>query len=203
MKLEEFIEDHKSEFKKEIMSEKLDFIFEKLLKDKLHQPKKQKIAYIKYISVAASIVFIFSVGVWFLNQDISSPEQKELMASLGDASAGKRLEGVYKFNDEYEKEDNQIINRLIEIIHNDENANVKIATIDALLKFPSNEIIRKNLIKGLENENKPLVQIKLIKALDILRENRARKPLEDIINNEQTYPIVKNNSALAMVEIKQ
>lgn len=203
MKLEEFIEDHKSEFKKEIMSEKLDFIFEKLLKDKLHQPKKQKIAYIKYISVAASIVFIFSVGVWFLNQDISSPEQKELMASLGDASAGKRLEGVYKFNDEYEKEDNQIINRLIEIIHNDENANVKIATIDALLKFPSNEIIRKNLIKGLENENKPLVQIKLIKALDILRENRARKPLEDIINNEQTYPIVKNNAALAMVEIKQ
>jgi hypothetical protein len=203
MKLEEFIEDHKSEFKKEIMSEKSDFIFEKLLKDKLHQPKKQKIAYIKYISVAASIVFIFSVGVWFLNQDISSPEQKELMASLGDASAGKRLEGVYKFNDEYEKEDNQIINRLIEIIHNDENANVKIATIDALLKFPSNEIIRKNLIKGLENENKPLVQIKLIKALDILRENRARKPLEDIINNEQTYPIVKNNAALAMVEIKQ
>ena len=125
------------------------------------------------------------------------------MANLDNASAGKRLEGVYQFNDDYKKEDSRIINRLIEIIHKDENANVKIATVDALLQFPSNEKIRKNLIKALEKENKPLVQIKLIKALSILRENRAQKPLEKIINDEQTYPIVKNNATLAMVEIKK
>jgi hypothetical protein len=110
---------------------------------------------------------------------------------------------VYAFNDEYVKEDNKIIQTLIGILHKDENGNVKIATIDALLKFPKNEKIRTNLIVALKNEEAPLVQIKLIKALSFLRENRAQKPLEEIINNEETYPIVKNNATLAMVEIKK
>ena len=203
MKLKDFIQEHKEEFNQEKISEKIDVSFNKLLKDKLHQPKKQQVVYLRYISVAAGLALLLSVGYLLQNRNSTSFEQIELLANLDDDSAGKRLEGVYKFNDEYVKEDTRIINRLIEIIHKDENANVKIATIDALLNFPSNEKIRKNLIKALENESKPLVQIKLIKALSILRENRAQKPLEKIINNEQTYPIVKNNATLAMVEIKK
>lgn len=203
MKLKEFIQDHKDDFNNEKISQKADISFEKLLKQELHQTKKQKVVYLKYISVAACITIVFSAGFWFLNQDNNSTVQKDLMASLDADSAGKRLEGVYAFNDDYRKEDARIINRLIEIIHKDENANVKIATVDALLQFPSNEKIRKNLIKALEKEDKPLVQIKLIKALSILRENRAQKPLEKIINDKQTYPIVKNNASLAMVEIKK
>ena len=94
-------------------------------------------------------------------------------------------------------------NKLLKILEKDDNANVKIATIDALLKFPKNEQIRQSFIKALEKEDVPLVQIKLIKAVSFLRENRAQKPLEKIINNEQTFPIVKNNATLAMVEIKK
>lgn len=203
MKLKEFIQEHKADFNNEKIPLKADISFEKLLKKELHQPKKQKVVYLKHIAVAACFAIVFSVGYWFLNQENNSSAQKELMASLDNDSAGKRLEGVYAFNDDYRKEDTRIINRLIEIIHDDENANVKIATVDALLQFPQNEKIRKNLIKALENEDKPLVQIKLIKALSILRENRAQKPLEKIINDEQTYPIVKSNATLAMVEIKK
>lgn len=203
MKLEEFIQKNKAEFNKRKMSKKADVYFEKLLQQELHQPKKQKVVYLKYISVAACFAIVFSACYWFINQNENSSAQIELMANLGADSAGKRLEAVYTFNDDYRKEDARIINRLIEIIHKDENANVKIATVDALLQFPTNEKIRKNLIKALEKENKPLVQIKLIKALSILRENRAQKSLENLINNKQTFPIVKNNATLAMNEIKK
>lgn len=203
MKLKEFIQEHKEDFKNEKMSQEADISFEKLLQKEFHHSKKQKVVYLKYISVAACFALVFSIGFLFQNQNKSSAAQNELMANLENESAGKRLEGVYTFNDEYKKEDTRIINRLIEIIHKDENANVKIATIEALLQFPQNEKIRKNLIKALEKENKPLVQIKLIKALSLLRENRAQKPLEKIINDEQTFPIVKNNATLAMVEIKK
>jgi len=88
-------------------------------------------------------------------------------------------------------------------LHDDANANVKIATIDALLKYPTNENIRISLIKALEKEKTPLVQIKIIKSLSFLKENRAQKPLENIINNKQTYPIVKNNATLAIHQLKQ
>lgn len=203
MKLEDFIKNNKDAISDEQMSSKADANFDSLLKQKLHQPRKKKVVYLKYISVAASILLIFSLGFWFSNKENISSEEQELLANLDADSAGKRLEGVYAFNDEYQKEDTRIINRLIEILHKDENANVKIATIDGLLQFPKNEKIRKNLITALENEDKPLVQIKLIKALSILRENRAQKPLEKIINSKQTFPIVKNNATLAMVNIKQ
>jgi HEAT repeat protein len=202
MKLEDFIKDNKDAISEEQMSSKADANFESLLRQKLHQPKN-KLMYLKYMSVAASILLLFSTGFWFANKETISEEEQELLANLDADSAGKRLEGVYAFNDEYQKEDTRIINRLIEILHKDENANVKIATIDGLLQFPKNEKIRKNLITALENEDKPLVQIKLIKALSILRENRAQKPLEKIINSKQTYPIVKNNATLAMVNLKK
>ena len=203
MKLKDFIQEHKEQFNSEIMSETADVTFEKLLKEKLHQPKKSKVIYLKYASIAACFAIALTALFWFQNQEVIPEGKKELLANLNAESAGKRLEGVYQFNDEYQIEDAKIINRLVAILHKDENANVKIATIDALLKFPTNEKIRKNFIKALEKEDKPLVQIKLIKAVSFLRENRAQKPLEKIINNEQTYPIVKNNATLAMVEIKQ
>lgn len=203
MKLKEYIQQHKEHFEDEKISTKADVTFQNLLKEKLHQPKKQKFIYLKYISIAACLVVVISTAFWFNNQTKSSSEKQELLANLVDDSAGKRLEGIYKFNDDYAKEDNKIIGTLIGILHKDENANVKIATIDALLKFPKNEKIRTNLIEALASESKPMVQIKLIKALSFLRENRAKKPLEKIINNEQTFPIVKNNATLAMVEIKK
>ncbi|MFY9241783.1 MAG: HEAT repeat domain-containing protein [Polaribacter sp.] len=203
MKLKEYIKENKTAFNDDIMSKNADLSFEKLLAKEFHQSKKHKVIYLKYVSVAACIAILLSVGYWFLNQNEVSAEQQELMANLQDESAGKRLEAVYQFNDEFKKEDDQIITRLIEIIHKDENANVKIATIDALLQFPQNEKIRKNLIRALEKEDKPLVQIKLIKALSFLRENRAKKSLENIIKDEQTFPIVKSNATLAMLEIKK
>jgi len=202
MNLKEHIQQHKPAFNAEQMSATSEVLFKEKLKKELHQPKKSKVVYLQFISVAASIVLVLSVFFWMQNSE-ESVATKELLASLTDESAGTRLEGVYKFDEEFIKEDSKIINTLLKILHEDANANVKIATIEALLKFPANETIRENLITALENETIPLVQIKLIKTVSFLRENRAQKPLEKIINNKQTFPIVKNNATLAMNQLKQ
>jgi len=202
MNLKEHIQQHKPAFNAEQMSATSEVLFKEKLKKELHQPKKSKVVYLQFISVAASVVLVLSVFFWMQNSE-ESVATKELLASLTDESAGTRLEGVYKFDEEFIKEDSKIINTLLKILHEDANANVKIATIEALLKFPANETIRENLITALENETIPLVQIKLIKTVSFLRENRAQKPLEKIINNKQTFPIVKNNATLAMNQLKQ
>lgn len=202
MNLKEYFKQHREAFDDEQMSSKADATFEARLKETLHQPKRSKVVYLRYLSVAASIALLVSLGFWWQNQSFEK-EKQQLLASLSNNSAGERLEGVYKFNDEFSKEDQKIIDTLIKILHEDSNANVKIATIDALLKFPSNEKIRKSLIIAVEKEKTPLVQIKLIKSLSYLREHRAQKPLEDIINDEETFPIVKSNAALAMATLKQ
>jgi len=202
MKLEDYFKENQDDFQNEKISSKADTNFEKLLSKEFHQQKKQRIIFMQVLPYAASIALLVSVFLWLNKEPQVSEEKLQLIANLEAESVGKRLEGVYAFNDDFVKEDKKIINTLLNILHTDENANVKIATIDALLKFPKNENIRKNLIKALENEETPLVQIKLIKAVSFLRENRAQKPLEKIIENEQTFPIVKNNATLAMAELK-
>ncbi len=203
MSLKKTIQNRRKEFDNQEMSTQSDAVFAKRLKSELHAPTKGKVLYLKYLSVAASLGILISLGVWAVNSSKIQQDKKQLVANLTNTSAGARLEGIYHFDDEYKKEDRQIIEVLINILHKDSNVNVKIATIDALLKFPQNELIRTNLIKALGNEKTPLVQIKLIKSLSILRENRAQKPLKKLIESKETLPIVVNNATLAMAEISQ
>ncbi len=201
MDLKKYIQEHKNEFDDKKLSTDFDAVFKTALKNKLHQkPTKNKVVYLKYIALAACLILGIFIGVKIINQQ---EIKKELMANLSADSAGVRLEGIYSFSDDYTKEDTQIIKTLIKILHTDSNGNVKIATIDALLKFPTNELIRKNLIIALEKETLPLVQIKLITSVSFLREKRAQKSLKKIMENKQTFPIVKSNAALAMNNLKQ
>lgn len=201
MNLKEHIQAHKNEFDDQQISSKADQSFEARLKQEFHQPKKGKMMYLKYASLAACLAFLIAT-YWVINVE-DNKQKEQLLANLMDDSTGTRLEAVYEFNDAYKKEDEQIIKILIKTLLEDKNANVKIAIIDALLKFPKNEEIRQSLINAIGKEKEPLVQIKLINSLSILREHRAQKPLEKIINNKETFPIVKSNATLAMTNLKQ
>ncbi|MFY0631332.1 MAG: HEAT repeat domain-containing protein [Flavobacteriaceae bacterium] len=202
MNLKEHIQAHKETFDDQQMSSKADDLFKDRLQKEFHQPKKGKVIYLKYLSVASSIAILFTIGFLMYNSD-NQNDRKQLLANLQDDSTGTRLEAVYEFDDAYQKEDQEIIKVLIKTLLDDKSNNVKIATIDALLKFPQNEEIRKSFIKAIGQEKEPLVQIKLINSLSILRDQRAKKPLEKIINNKETFPIVKNNASLAMANLKE
>lgn len=201
MSLKEHIQNHKDQFDTKDMSPTADAIFAERLQKELHQPKKQKLIYLRYTVIAASVALLFTLGITYMNNETVNESKDLLVANLNNNSAGTRLEAVYEFNDTYAKEDEQIIEMLLDILHDDTNANVRIATIDALLKFPKNEKIRTNLLLALEQEKTPLVQIKLIKSLSVLRENRAQESLQKLIDDKETLPIVTNNASLAMAEI--
>lgn len=204
MNLKDYIQEHKASFDDQKVSTQLDQSFEQQLKERLHKPKRGKLIYLKRLSVAASLLIAVSTALWYYNDYLQNEKKRsDLMASLEDKSTGKRLEAVYEFSDAYQKEDAKIIKVLIKTLLTDENANVKIATIDALLKFPQNKEVRNSLIEALGKEKQPLVQIKLINSLAILREKRAQEPLEEIIKDERTFEIVKSNATLAMTNLKQ
>ncbi len=203
MNLKEYIQRNKTDLDDQKMKSQAATVFEKRLRSELHKPSKGKIVYLKYIAIADSIGLLITLGVKSLHDAKIANDKLALLENLTDDSAGLRLESIYHINETYIKEDIQIINTLIKILHLDSNVNVKIATIDALLKFASNETIRANLLIALEKEKQPLVQIKLIKSLSVLREYRAQKSLENLIENNETLAIVKNNAHLAMLTLKQ
>lgn len=203
MNLKNYIQEHKNEFDDLETSASFDDVFKEQLQNRLHNPKKGKVFYLRYISVAASIAILLSAVLWVYSENVELKKKQEIIADLTDDSTGKRLQAVYNFNDEFQKEDEQIIKVLTKTLLTDKNSNVRIATIDALLKFPQNELVREAFIEALKVEKEPLVQIKLIKSVSVLRDKRAQQPLENIIKNDETFEIVKNNATLAMANLKQ
>ena len=203
MSLEKYIKENKEAFDDKKMSKHAALDFEQRLKKELHTSGKTKTNIVKYIAIAASFALIFASGYLYNAAVKADNENREqLLFSMNNETASERLEAVYEFGDAYKKADERLLKRLFELLHNDGNNNVKIATIDALVKFNKNEDIRLEFIKALENEKEPLVQIKLIQSLTVLGEERATKPLQQIIEDKESFPVVRANASLAMNKLK-
>lgn len=206
MSLEKFIRDSKEEFDDKVMPDNLQSDFEVRLKSELHSSTNKKWSKYKYWSVAASIILILTMG-YLYNSSIKQKNEvrDELVFDLSNQEANSmQLETIYELEEQYKKEDEKILNEYFKILQNNTNSNVKIAVIDGLLKYPNNQDMRMQLINALSKEKEPLVQLKLIKSLTILKEQRAKIPLQQIIDDKESFPVVKGNASasLAMLNLK-
>ncbi|GGG32136.1 hypothetical protein GCM10011344_36310 [Dokdonia pacifica] len=208
MSVEDFIKKHKKAFDDQEMPNNATLDFEARLKKELHTSKPSKpVRMIRYLSIAASVVIVLTLG-YFYNQN--KKEQLEirdnLVLALGeDQTNSTRLQAIYDIEDQYQnqEEDEKILHAFFKILKEDSDSNSKIAVIDALLKFPNNQLVRNNLIEALETEKEPLVQLKLIKSVSILREQRAKEPLKKIIENKESLPLVKGNASASLAMLNQ
>lgn len=207
MSLEKFIRDHTEGFNDKSMPENATTDFENLLKNELHRPNKvRKIHRLKYIGVAASVVLLLTVGYLYYSHIEQLEIRDNLVIALDESDTNSsRLETIYAIEEEFQnkKEDEKILAAFFKILKEDSDANSKIAVIDALLKFPDNASVRTNLIDALGTEKEPIVQLKLIKSVAVLREQRAKVPLQKIMEDKETLPLVKGNASALLAMLNQ
>jgi hypothetical protein len=205
MGLEKFVKEHKSEWDDRKMPSDAQPDFEARLKSELHGSADSKRAKrIRILSIAATILVLVTLGSVFTFNKLDEIETRDkLILALGEGqTTSTRLEAIYEIEDlnKKQKEDEKILNAFFKILKEDSDTNSKLAVIDALMAFPDNQRVRDNIIEALAKEKEPLVQLKLIKSVTILREQRAKAPLEEIINDTESLPLVKGNAyaSLAM-----
>ncbi|MFV0530864.1 MAG: HEAT repeat domain-containing protein [Flavobacteriales bacterium] len=197
MNIENYIKKYKKQFEPDIPTD-LDKDFEALLDKEFPQTFNRKKRIIWMSGIVASLILLLVLTMVFQKNTI---EKNILLAMSNENSSMDRLKGVYKYQ-ELQTEDDQFIDKLIELLYKDENNNVKIATIDALKAFPDNEKVRKALIKALEKEEEPIIQIELIKAISELREKRAKPSLQKVINDRKTIDYVKESALYTYNQLK-
>jgi anti-sigma-K factor RskA len=159
-----------------------------------------------WMQIAASVTILVA-GVLVGTRLTSSTQQDEMIAlrkemeatkhlvltSLHNQSASSRI-GAVNASYQMSSMDDEIVEALINAMNTDQNANVRLAALDALSEFADEEPIRKALIKSLTTQDKAVVQIALINLMVQLKENRAIAPMKKIIDDENSIEVVKDEA---------
>ncbi len=155
-----------------------------------------------FLRIAASIAIV--CGAFFLGKmsnysenTSNNNQQQEVLALLENQSASKRILAISKTTTAA-TDDFRIIDALINKMFIDKNSNVRLAAVEALVRFSTIEKVRDSFIKALETEQEPSVQIELIQILADIQEKRALVPMKKLLENEETPNYVKQELAYSI-----
>lgn len=157
-----------------------------------------------YLRVAASITLLISAFLFGryqqtqqINQEVVELKNESLiikkntmLALMENKSASKRIQGV-QYIEEFSDPDPAIMSALIKRMLGDENTNVRLTAANALEGFIASEIVKDAFIKALEIEKDPSIQITIIQLLVKIQEKKALKPMQKLLEHNETHSFVK------------
>lgn len=117
-------------------------------------------------------------------------EVEEMKDLLSRNSPSQRLKAV-NYVQETGGADDELVQVLIQTMHFDENVNVRMAAIKALLHFQDRPMVRKALIQSLTIQSDPNVQLQLIDGLIEMGEKEAVPQMQELLENKELQDVVK------------
>ena len=194
-----------SEEEMEQPSSSLRMNFEEMLaeeKAKIHveSPQNEEVKVINlqertswksYLRVAASILIVvsaFVIGTMVNKTDTDQIEQ--VLATIENESASQRIAALNR-SENIETIDRRILQAFIDRMLYDEKPSVRLAAVEALSKFASEEMVKVAFLKALEKDTDPAIQIELIQVLVEIEEKRALTPMKDLLNSKEVPEYLK------------
>lgn len=191
-------------------SEALKNSFEQFLSQEVaKKPEAKTVTMVPMIyRIAAGIILLMVVGVatYWIRRDLENREElarikmeleanKRMMMAMLDNefSPSQRMQGV-SVAYEMSKPDDEIVTVLVKTFNNDPNTNVRLAALDALSKFSSEDGVRKSLIEALSTQKDPVIQIALIQLMVKMKEKTVIEQLEKIATDSRTIKAVKTEA---------
>lgn len=178
-----------------------------LMQEKLKTSNPNQWSWMQVAAAIALLVIGFGAGKFSgdnaseelsgLRDEIQSLREVTLTNTLQRHSASERIMAVNQI-EEKTSINRELVSTLITTLNADESPNVRYAALQALKKFIAEEDVKAELVKSLEAQSDPLIQISLITILVEAEERSAIAPLKDMIKNEQTTPEVKQQAEVAI-----
>lgn len=128
--------------------------------------------------------------VKLLTKEVFSLKEMMILSLLEKESATERLRAV-SLTEEMSDASSQVTKALLQTLNNDENVNVRLAALEALLPYLKQDNVREALIRSIAKQQSPLVQIALAELMVFIQEKSSVKEFDKILNSEQTPPDVK------------
>ncbi len=128
-----------------------------------------------------------------LRREVDTLKQQVSLSLINNESSSNRLKGVV-LTSTLEKPDNNTLHTLLNTLNSDPSINVRLSAVDALYLFRNNKIVKDGLVKALENQQSPMVQMALIELLSEIKEKKALKALQSLMSKKSVNPQVKKEA---------
>jgi hypothetical protein len=144
----------------------------------LHQPAQSVISYNKQIDS--------------LSSQVSQMKQVMMLSLLNDPSASQRIRAV-SYTDESSKVDLKVVGALFTTLNGDPNVNVRLATLEALIKLAADPKVREGLVRSIDLQEEPMMQSAIADAMVKLQEKSSIQSLQRLLNKKGLNKMVKVN----------
>jgi HEAT repeat protein len=144
----------------------------------LHQPGQTAISYNKQIDS--------------LSSQVSEMKQVMMLSLLQDPSASQRIRAV-SYTDEMSNVNLKVIGALFTTLNEDPNVNVRLATLEALVKLAGEPKVREGLVRSIDLQDSPMMQSAIADAMVKLQEKSSVKFLQKLLTKKDLNQMVKIN----------
>ncbi len=130
-------------------------------------------------------------------------QHQEIYAGLADSlSVASRLNAVLKAGS-LDKLDQKLKTVLCQVFNEDENDNVRLATLEVLSKFSGDKYVQQQLTAGLSKQKDPVIQLELVKVLGHSNNPETTDKLIAMADNPSTMDVVKDQVYFALLTKQQ
>jgi hypothetical protein len=144
----------------------------------LHQPGQSATSYNRQIDS--------------LSSQVSDLKQVMFLSLLQDPSASQRIRAV-SYTDEISNVDNKVIDALFTTLNEDPNVNVRLSTLEALVKLSREPRVREGLVRSINLQESPIMQSAMADVMVKLQEKSSVQYLQRLLNKKGLNQMVKLN----------
>ena len=152
-----------------------------------HPALMRKLAYAAVLLVLIGLAaFWFRSELKYKNEVTSMISQMQdmqkmmMLTLLEQPSPTDRLKAI-NISTQINNADDKIIDALLNTLNNDENVNVRLMAVEALYNYVDNPKVRIGLIRSIEKQESPIVQIALADVMVMLQEKRSVSELKKLL----------------------
>jgi hypothetical protein len=144
----------------------------------LHRPQQTTLAYNNQIDS--------------LSSQISEMKQVMMLSLLQDPSASQRMKAV-SFTDDISSVDLKVIDALLTTLNEDPNVNVRLATLEALVRLSGEPKVREGLVRSINLQESPIMQSAIADVMVKLQEKSSVRSLQELLGKKDLNKMVKVN----------
>ena len=135
-----------------------------------------------------------------IQKELASTKQLVVLSMLQQQSASARLEGV-GFTTREEQLNPQVLSALLHTLRYDPSVDVRLAALDAISRHSTQPQVRSSVVKALQEQQSPLVQVALIDQLVEWHDREAKPHLEKLRQSQDLNPTVREHADWAISKL--